>query len=336
MTCEISEFDRRGMNERVLVLGAHGFIGRRIVAQLSQDSGTAIIAAGRRAVAGSSSGNVETLALDAADARALQAALGGITGVVNCVAGSPDNIVACAKALFAAAARHKPPPRIVHLSSLAVYGSITGLVDETVAPLGDLGEYSAAKLAAEKLASTCESVLLRPGIVYGAGSPWWSDRIARLLCARRLGDLREGGEGLCNLVYVDDVAAAAVLALRTPKALGGTFNLGSPQIPTWNDYFARYAKALGALPVRRISPRRLALELYGFAPALKVLDIACGFGPLRRLHPPPPIRPWLTTLCRHRIGMAVTRAEMDLGMRWTDLDEGLKATAAWFLAGGRA
>jgi nucleoside-diphosphate-sugar epimerase len=325
------------MNERVLVLGAHGFIGRRIVAQLSQDSGTAIIAAGRRAVPASSSGNIETLALDAADENALQAAMAGITGVVNCVAGSPANILACAKALFTAAARLKPPPRIVHLSSLAVYGSITGLVDETVPPLGDLGEYSAAKLAAEKLASTCESaVLLRPGIVYGAGSPWWSDRIARLLRARRLGDLGAGGEGLCNLVYVDDVATAVVLALRTPGAFRGAFNLGSPRIPTWNDYFARYAKALGALPVRRISPRRLALELNAFAPALKVLEIACGLGPLRRWHPPPPIRPWLTTLCRHRIGMAVTRAEVDLGMRWTDLDEGLKATAAWFLAGGRA
>ena len=324
------------MNERVLVLGAHGFIGRRIVARLSQDSGTAIIAAGRRAVSGSSSGSIETLALDAADERALHAAMAGITGVVNCVAGSPENILGCAKALFSAAARLKPTPRVVHLSSLAVYGSITGLVDETTPPLGDLGDYSSAKLTAEKLASTCESVvLLRPGIVYGAGSQWWSDRIARLLVARRLGDMGVVGEGLCNLVYVDDVATAAVLALRTPGALGGTFNLGSPRIPTWNDYFSRYAKALGALPVHRISRRRLALE-YLLAPPLKALEIVCRLGPLRQLHPPPPIRPWLTTLYQHKIGMAVTRAETILGMRWTDLDEGLKAAASWFLAGGRA
>jgi nucleoside-diphosphate-sugar epimerase len=326
-----------GMNERVLVLGAHGFIGRRIVAELSQDSRTTIIAAGRRAIPASSSASIATLALDATDGRALQAAMAGVTGVVNCVAGSPENILTCAKAIFAAAAGLKPTPRVVHLSSLAVYGSITGMVDETVPPRGDLGDYSAAKLAAERLAARCESVvLLRPGIVYGAGSPWWSDRIARLLCARRLGDLDVRGDGLCNLVHVDDVAAAAVLALRTPGALGGTFNLGSPRIPTWNDYFSRYARALDALPVRRISRRRLALELNLFAPALKVLEIACRLGPLRQLHPPPPIRPWLTALCRHRIGMAVTRAETVLGMHWTDLDEGLEATAAWFLAGGRA
>jgi nucleoside-diphosphate-sugar epimerase len=326
-----------GMDERVLVLGAHGFIGRRIVARLSQDSRTAVIAAGRRAVSGSSSGTVATLALDASDERALQAAMAGITGVVNCVAGSPENILASAKAVFAAAARLDSRPRVVHLSSLAAYGSITGVVDESVPPRGDLGDYSAAKLAAERLASDCESaVILRPGIVYGAGSPWWSDRIARLLCARRLGDLGEGGGGLCNLVYVDDVATAAVLALRTPAALGGTFNLGSPRIPTWNDYFLRYAQALGALPVRRISRRRLALELNVLAPVLKALEIAGRVGPLRRWHPPPPIRPWLTTLCRHKLGMAVTRAETVLGMRWTDLDAGLTATAAWFLAGGRA
>ena len=60
------------MNERVLVLGAHGFIGRRIVARLSQDPRTAVIAAGRRAIPGSSSGGIETLVLDATDERALR------------------------------------------------------------------------------------------------------------------------------------------------------------------------------------------------------------------------------------------------------------------------
>jgi 2-alkyl-3-oxoalkanoate reductase len=155
------------------------------------------------------------------------------------------------------------------------------------------------------------------------------------LCSRRLGDLGEAGDGLCNLVYVDDVANAVASALHTPGIEARMFNLGMPSVPSWNDYFSQYARALGAMPVRRISGARLAIEQYCFAPPLKVLELAGRLGIAHRILPPPPIRPWLLETCRHRIGMAVTRAEEALGMQWTPLGEGLKVTADWFLAGAR-
>jgi 2-alkyl-3-oxoalkanoate reductase len=324
------------MTQHVLVLGANGFIGRRVVVQLSHDAAVNVTAAGRRPVLTNPTDNVHGQVLDATDEYAMQRALTGVTGVVNCIAGSPDTIVSSARSLFNAAAKINPTPRIVHLSSLAAYGSINGTVDETVLPRGDLGPYSAAKLLTEKLAGDCESVVtLRPGIVYGPRSPWWSDRIARLLCARRLGDLGEGGDGLCNLVYVDDVANAAVRALRTPGIERRIFNLGIPSVPTWNDYFSHYARLLGASPVRRISRIRLAMEQYCIAPPLKLLELAGRLGFARQRSLPPPIRPWLLELCRHRIGMVVTRAERTLGTQWTTLEEGLKVTADWFLGGAR-
>jgi len=324
------------MTQRVLVLGANGFIGRRLVVQLARMSGVAVVAAGRSPIPANLGENVDARVLDAADPNALQNSLIGVTGVVNCIAGSPDNIVAGARALFAAAGRANPAPRIVHLSSLAVYGSLSGAVDETVVPRGDSSAYSSAKLLTEKFAADCKSaVTLRPGIVYGPRSSWWSDRIARLLCARRLGDLGRDGEGLCNLVYVDDVATAAVRALGTPHIEGSIFNLAQPPIPTWHEDFAQYAEMLGALPVKRISRSRLLMEQALFSPALKLLELAAGHGILRQAPPAPPIRPWLLALCRHRIGMVATRAETTLGMQWTPLKEGLRASADWFLAGGR-
>jgi nucleoside-diphosphate-sugar epimerase len=191
-------------------------------------------------------------------------------------------------------------------------------------------------LVTEKLAADCGSaVILRPGIVYGARSPWWSDRIARLLCAGRLGDLGAGGEGFSNLVHVEDVAAAALQALRLPGIEGQTFNLALSTVPTWNEYFARYAEALGAVPVRRISSRRLAIERRLLAPPLKLLEFAGRLPAFRRVSFPPPIRPWLLQLCQHRIAMISTRAEAVLGMHWTPLETGLKEAADWFLAGGR-
>lgn len=324
------------MTERVLVLGARGFIGRRVVSRLSQCPQFAAVAAGHRARARHPQGSVETQTVDATDPDSVRRALVGIQGVVNCVAGDPDTIVTAARVLFDAAAQSRPTPRIVQFSSLLAYGTIEGFVDETVAPRGDLGPYSAAKLTTERLAAELESVVtLRPGIVYGPGSPWWSDRIARLLRLRRLGDLGAAGEGYCNLVYVDDVASAAVRALRTEAAKGRILNLGSPKVPTWNEYFEIYARMLGALPLRRISQRRLKIELSVIAPPLKLLELASRSRLLRGIAFPPPIRPWLLEHCRHRIAMGVGSAERTLAMQWTSLEEGLEKTAAWFLNGGR-
>jgi nucleoside-diphosphate-sugar epimerase len=306
------------------------------VSQLAQCAGFEAVAAGRKAGAAPPAGPVETRTFDATDAESVRRALIGIQGVVNCVAGDPETIVAAARVLFNAAAQIRPTPRIVQFSSLLAYGTTEGYVDETVPPRGDLGPYSAAKVTTEKLAAGLGSVVtLRPGIVYGPGSPWWSDRVARLLCAHRLGDLGAAGEGYCNLVYVDDVASAAVRALQTKAAEGRTFNLGSPKVPTWNEYFQIYARKLGALPLRRISQRRLKIEQIVIAPPLKLLELASRSRFLRGISFPPPIRPWLLEHCRHRIAMSVSSAEQTLGMQWTSLEEGLEKTAAWFLEGGR-
>ena len=320
---------------RVVVLGASGFIGRRVMAALAVTDWAQPIGASRRAPPTASGADGNWITLDATDESALRRALVGTTAVVNCVAGDARTIVASARACFAAAAS-APATRVVHLSSLAAYGSATGMLDETAALLGDLGPYSAAKAAAEQLAArAADCVVLRPGIVYGAHSPWWSDRIARLLVARRLGDLGSRGLGRCNLVFVDDAAAAIVSALRLPGAGVRAFNLSAPEPPTWNEYFHRYAKALGALPLRPMSPLRLGLELAVAAPSLKLLETVGRLLHQREPDAIPPIRPWLLELCRHDIELDSRKAERFLGMRWTPLDRGLQKTAAWFAAAQR-
>lgn len=321
------------MKQRILVLGAGGFIGSRVLHALTQSSWAEPIA-GRRS--GTSIGNAESLRVDACNATSLATALSQCDAVVNCVAGSAESIIANAKALKDSLGADARSPRLVHLSSLAAYGSARGDVDEDAPLLGDLDSYSHAKAEAERILGAYPNrVILRPGIVYGPKSIWWSDRIARLLMARRLGNLGSNGNGICNLVYVDDVATAVVNALQSSSSSGKAFNLSLPDSPTWNGYFTAYATALNALPVRRISPSRLTVELKIKAPVLKVAEIASRAGPFKAWHPAPPIRPWLTTLCRHEIRMRVSRAETQLGMRWLPLTSGLQQAAEWFLAGGR-
>ena len=131
-------------------------------------------------------------------------------------------------------------------------------------------------------------------------------------------------------MHVDDVVVAILSALREPAAAGHAFNLGSPQVPTWNEYFLRYAHALRAEPVRRIGRGRLWFELAVRGPLLKVGERLTG------KEAAPAIRPWLTDLCRLAVRMRVERAEQVLGLRWKPLDKGLDECATWFVAGRHA
>ena len=321
------------MKQRILVLGSDGFIGRRVVAALAATDWAVPIASGRRPSSSLSGDSVSRLQLDATDSGALGRALDQAAGVVNCVTGTPETIERSAGALFSAAGRMVQPPIIVHFSSMAVYGSVVGEIDESAPLRGDIGPYSEAKVAAERLAVAYpRTVILRPGIVYGPRSALWSDDIGRLLLARRLGDLGPDGLGSCNLVFVDDVAAAVLGALRSADALGQALNLSASPVPTWNEYFHRYAEALGALPVRRVGRLRLQFELIAIGPAIKLAQLVASGPASGSAGLPPPIRPWLLRQCRHRILVRAQRAESLLGMRWTPLSDGLGVTAQWLLA----
>lgn len=320
------------MKARILVLGATGFIGSRVQGALAACDWATPIAASRRRVIRAGADQPERVQLDATDAGQLRRALEGVTGVVNCVLGNSRTIVDSARALFSVAGGMSQPPRIVHFSSLAVYGEAVGDVDESAVPVGRLSAYGTAKFETERLAAANPSiVMLRPGIVYGPGGAQWSGRIAQLLYAHRLGDLGRGGDGYCNLVYIDDVAEAVLRALRLPSASARTFNLSLPDPPTWNEYLCRYAAALGAVPVSRIAQRRLRLESKLLAPPQKIAEIIVGkISPRLARRLPQPIPPSLVRLFEQEIRMNVDLAEQVLGMRWTPFEEGLSRTAAWY------
>ena len=323
------------MTKRIVVLGASGFIGRRVVAALSSAGGFHTVAVSRRSSTAANFTDVETVAADLSAPGALRGLITDADGIVNCIAGSPELILASSAALLEAAGALKAPPRIVHLSSLAAYGSATGSVDEAAPLRGDLDAYSAAKAATDRMLSQYRSVVvLRPGIVFGPGSPWWSDRIARLLVGGRLGDLGRNGEGICNLIFVDDVAMACVLALRYGGPTPAAFNLSTPQPLTWNEYFARYGRALSVRPAR-IPAWRLAFETRVLALPLKALELLLAKVGRGGWNPWPPLRPWLPDLCTRRIRLDVRRAAEDLRLAWTPLDDALEVTADWFRDGGR-
>jgi nucleoside-diphosphate-sugar epimerase len=315
--------------QRILVLGAGGFVGRRLISVLlSSDWATPI--AGVRRAAATAHADVMHRTVDVTDGQSVARALDGVDAVVNCVAGSPAAISEGARLLYAAAAGTGTTPRIVHLSTMAVYGDAAGLVDESAPLRANGGDYAMAKsLAEQHAAEYANGVILRPGCIYGPESPQWSMRIGQWLTARRLGDLGADGDGYCNLVYIDDVIDAIVRSLR--GGLSGPFNLAMSDPPTWNEFLIRYGRALRAVPIRRISHRRLMIEGKLLAPPLRILELALRRFPMVARSVPPPIAPSLLRLMRQEIRLDVRRAMQNLALRWTPLDKGLEDTARWYL-----
>ncbi|MCP3726482.1 SDR family oxidoreductase [Paraburkholderia sp. CNPSo 3272] len=306
------------MKARTLVLGATGFVGRHLVKALNSTDWAEPIAASRRQ-------GIGLRRVDAADPASLAAALADVDGVVNCVAGVPATIVANARALAAALAARGAPLPVVHFSSMAVYGAAEGRIDEAAA-LDAASSYGHAKVESERLLAALPSLtILRPGCIYGGGSPQWSARIAQLLRARRLGDLGAAGDGCSNLVHIDDVVQAALAALRKPAAGAQAYNLAMADAPRWNEYFVAYARILGVTPVERIGARRLALETKLWAPALKIAGIAGR--KLGGVKVPPPLPSSLARLWQQDIRLDARRAELAFDMTWTPWRVALQAEA---------
>jgi len=321
------------VRQRVLLLGASGFIGKRVVSALAHSDWAAPVAAGFRTMPGAV-GPTGAIRLDARDSAAIVRALADVDSVVNCVAGDADTIVASGRALFMACATKVPAPRVVSVSSMMVYGCAAGAVDEAAPLVGDYDAYSAAKTEVERLSQSYRRVVhLRPGIVYGPGSPLWTGRIGEWLLEQRLGDLGSAALGPCNLVHVEDVAEAVLRALRLPGIEGEAFNLSLPMAPSWNEYFRQFAAALGTgfVPISR---SRLRAELYLRAPSLKLAEVLARVRHTQ-YRGPYPLRPWLLRLCSHSLRLDVTKAERVLGMRWVSLDEGIPQSAKWLLSAGR-
>lgn len=309
----------------VLVLGASGFVGRHAATGL-QAAGHHVLAGVRRP--GAAPPGVQARQADAADPASMAAAMDGVAAVVNCVAAAPDTMVHATRVLCEAAG---PGRRIVHLSSMAVYGDATGLVDED-APLTPTGEYGEAKAESERIvrghvAAGGDAVMLRPGCIHGPGSEQWTARIARLLRAGRLGDLGADGDGMCNLSAASDVVAAIVAAVRTPGLSGQAFNVSDPDPGDWNGYFLHLARAIGAVPLRRLPGWRLRAEKLAAFP-LKAGEIA---GRKAGLRTPDPIPPSLLRLFRQDITLDHRRADAALRFPRTPPDQALAEAAAWFL-----
>lgn len=246
------------MSRKVLVTGASGFIGRRLVGALAKE-GWDVRAAGRDMNSIPSAQRIERAALpDLAKPVDWSPLLEDVTHVVHLagLAHAPgmlpdevyERINAAAVGEIATAARGAE--RLVFLSSVRAQA---GLSSDHVITEADTPQptdiYGRSKLAAERLieGSGTAFTILRPAVVYG---PDVKGNIASLATlARTPMPLPFGGlDNRRSLLALENLISAISLALTSPQAAGETFLVADTEPISVVDLVAAMREGLGRSP----------------------------------------------------------------------------------------
>jgi nucleoside-diphosphate-sugar epimerase len=235
------------------VLGASGFIGYRLTEYLLLND-LAVprpVVRSFRSMMRVSRFNLDTRVSDALDTASLVHTLAGCEVAFHCVVGNRRTILDSITSTYAAC-RQAGVRRLIYLSSSVVHGHNPSPGTDESSPLikNQPFEYNVSKVQAEgKLRSmmrdhAVECVILRPCIVYGPRSTYWSAGVANDILARRA-YLVGSGNGICNTIFIDNLVEAMVLCATHAAASGKAFLIKDAEQVTWRQLYAAVADAVG-------------------------------------------------------------------------------------------
>ncbi|HET9634716.1 MAG TPA: NAD-dependent epimerase/dehydratase family protein, partial [Gemmatimonadaceae bacterium] len=262
------------MPRMILVTGAGGFVGGRIVEVLHELNDGTVRGGVRRWSSAARIGRlpVDIAPCDVRSAASVRAAMKDVTAVVHCAHGDFETNAEGTRNVLAEAQRANVE-RVIHLSSVAVHGRSEGSIAESSALAGS-DEYALSKIRSEEICAEYTArglnvVVLRPTIVYGPYSNLWTVEFAQRLKAGEWFLPETYTQGICNLVYVDDLVKAVILSLQSDRAPGETFIINGAERPTWNEYFHALNDALGFPPLRPASSFRSRARAGAMLPVRK-------------------------------------------------------------------
>jgi nucleoside-diphosphate-sugar epimerase len=337
-----STMTERCLDEPILVTGATGFIGRRLMARLlAEGCRPRALVLPDDAVPIEWGDRVEVIRGDITRRADVGRALrDGVTlfhlAAVVSDWGSPELYRAVTvrgtELVLDAAAQRKT--RAILVSSVAVYGDALNrkICDERRALGKATGFYGRSKQAQEQVALRLEAqqglrvTIVRPATVFGPRCHRWVDQLVARLHAQQpvlIGD----GRRVAGLTYVDNLVDLLVRAAGTPAAVGRIYNGTDDNEVTWLRYMTDLAQLTGA-PQPKSLPRWVAKAA------------ARGYETLhrwrRRSERPPLTCEAVNALAAdHRV--PIDKARRDLGYEPPmSYDEGMAAVASYLTRGRQA
>jgi nucleoside-diphosphate-sugar epimerase len=247
----------------VLVTGATGFLGKRLVRSLVKDGlqvrclvrGTSDVENLLQFAGKENAHLIEVVAGDLMDETSLQQSLLGCEVVYHCAAGMNEaaatiflNTVVPTRKLVQAVQSAKTP-RFVLVSSLGVYGAGVlpkqGTLDETcpVDPKPQLRDsYTFSKVVQEEIVWEAHKqhnlpvVVIRPGVIFGPGRGALSARVGL-----KVGPLQlRFGNRTLPYTFVENCADAIKQAGLVPDVVGQAFNVLDDNLPTCKEVIQAY------------------------------------------------------------------------------------------------
>ena len=326
---------------KILVTGGTGFLGRRIVSELSGRHALRLLV--RR---GSSRdrfpAGVEFAEVDVIDRASLVRAMAGCDAVVHAAAlvkilapreefdrinvGGLENVLAAAESAGSV-------ERMLYVSSFIALGPTDGrTLDESAEPRDRawINDYERTKTLSDRaarkaIAAGAPLSVVYPGVIYGPGEMTEGNIVLRHvldLVHGRLPGLIGRPERRWNYVYVDDVARGVALALEKPTP-GGRYVLGGENV-TLGEFYGQVGKATGAkIPTLR------------FPDAIAKAAGAAQKAWSRLRGTTPQLTPDLVEIYRHDWAYDSSTAEREIGYRWRPLSEGLASSVAWLRETGQ-
>jgi dihydroflavonol-4-reductase len=315
---------------RVLLTGATGFVGTRLVSGGGDGCRLRALVRKSSPVEALRAAGVELVVGDGIlDTDALARAVDGVDAVLHLAATtralSPAEHLringAGTRALVRAVqAAPSPPHRLVYLSSLAAVGPSDGGPVRPDSVPRPLTAYGRGKLAGERAVleagDRVQTVILRAPAVYGPGD---RDLLRFFRMAARGWLPLPAGVRHVQFVHVDDLARALRLAVSTPGA-AGIYHIAEPRVYSWDEAAAAIIAAVGGGRVVRV-------------PGALVAAAGAASGWAARLTRRPNI--FDADKARELLAPGWTcetdAAERDLGFRArVPLRDGFAATAAWY------
>lgn len=324
----------------VVVTGAAGFIGGHLARTLA-NRGRPVLAVDIAPCPDAlRTPGIRFERLDLRDAAALLPLLRGADTVLHLAsahlqANAPEalfrevNVTAAAALVRAAAGAGVR--RVVHASTVGVYGHVTSPPADEASPTAPVNRYERTKLEGEHAVRAAaaeagiELAVLRPAWVYGPGCP----RTAKLL--RSVGSGRffyvGNGDNLRHPVFIDDAVEAFIRAAAAPGAVDSrSFIIAGPRWMPLREIVDTAARVLGVPAPRRTVPRSM-LVAAGAAAEL-------AWGAARR--EPPFSRRSLAFFENDNAFQTAAAREAFGFVARTELEAGLQATVAERAAPERA